>query len=311
MQTLASDLRFPEGPIAMPDGSVVLVELARGTLSRVDAEGNVSVIAELGGGPNGAAIGPDGHIYVCNNGGFDDQTDPSGRFASQMPREYLGGSIQRVNIRTGKSEDLYRECNGHSLRGPNDIVFDQVGGFWFTDLGKTWPRTHDHGGVYYASTDGKHIQEVIYPLITPNGIGISPDGSTLYVAETTTGKLYQWTIIEPGHLELGESSRPRAQLLYALPDGLRFDSLAVDAEGYVNVGVLSLGSMDESAGGICEVSPNGEGRIIPTGDPMTTNICFGGEDCMTAFITCSDSGTLRSLSWPRKGIRLPFYDKAL
>ncbi len=69
--------------------------------------------------------------------------------------------------------------------------------------------------------------------------------------------------------------------------------------------------MDKNAGGICEISPNGEGRIIPTGDPMTTNICFGGEDCMTAFITCSDSGTLRSLSWPRKGIRLPFYDKAL
>ena len=139
----------------MPDGTVILVELARGTLSRVDTEGVVSVVADLGGGPNGAAIGPDGFIYVCNNGGFDDETDPSGRFASQMPRQYVGGSIQRVNLQTGETEDLYRECSGHKLRGPNDIIFDESGGFWFTDLGKTWPRTHDHGGVYYASIDGK------------------------------------------------------------------------------------------------------------------------------------------------------------
>ena len=54
----------------MPDGSVILVEIERGTLSRVH-NGSVEVIAELGGGPNGAAIGPDGHCYVCNNGGFD------------------------------------------------------------------------------------------------------------------------------------------------------------------------------------------------------------------------------------------------
>ena len=311
MKTLATDLCFPEGPIAMPDGSIVLVELARGTLSRVDAEGVVSVVADLGGGPNGAAIGPDGFIYVCNNGGFDDDTDPSGRFASQMPRQYVGGSIQRVNLQTGETEDLYRECNGHSLRGPNDIIFDESGGFWFTDLGKTWPRAHDHGGVYYASIDGQNIQEVIYPLITPNGIGISPDGSTLYVAETSTGKIYQWTITGPGQLDSGKSQRPRSKLLYALPDGLRFDSMAVDASGYVNVGVLSLGSMTENAGGVCEISPEGEARIISTGDPMTTNICFGGKDHRTAFITCSNSGTLRSFLWPREGIKLPFFDRVL
>lgn len=68
---MASGLRFPEGPIAMPDGSIVLVEVERQTLSRVRPNGEVSVIAELGGGPNGAAIGPDGRCYVCNNGGFE------------------------------------------------------------------------------------------------------------------------------------------------------------------------------------------------------------------------------------------------
>jgi len=67
---IASGLRFPEGPIAMDDGSIILVEIERGTLSRVSPDGEISVIADLGGGPNGAAIGPDGAVYVCNNGGF-------------------------------------------------------------------------------------------------------------------------------------------------------------------------------------------------------------------------------------------------
>jgi len=69
LKVIAEGLRFPEGPIAMADGSVLLVEIARGTLSRV-RDGRVEVVADLGGGPNGAAIGPDGACYVCNNGGF-------------------------------------------------------------------------------------------------------------------------------------------------------------------------------------------------------------------------------------------------
>src|SRR5687768_18621708 len=70
VRELATGLQFPEGPIAMPDGSVLLVEIRRGTLSRVDTDGKVAVVADLGGGPNGAAIGPDGACYVVNNGGF-------------------------------------------------------------------------------------------------------------------------------------------------------------------------------------------------------------------------------------------------
>src|SRR5437764_205841 len=66
---IASGLRFPEGPVAMPDGSVVLVEIERRTLSRVTPDGKIHVIARLGGGPNGAALGPGGKIYVTNNGG--------------------------------------------------------------------------------------------------------------------------------------------------------------------------------------------------------------------------------------------------
>ena len=60
LREIATGLKFPEGPVALPDGDVLLVEIQRGTLSRVRPDGRVTVVAHTGGGPNGAAIGPDG-----------------------------------------------------------------------------------------------------------------------------------------------------------------------------------------------------------------------------------------------------------
>ena len=68
-KVLASGLRFPEGPVAMPDGSVLVVEIFGPTLSRIAPDGTRTVVAEVPGGPNGAALGPDGAVYICNNGG--------------------------------------------------------------------------------------------------------------------------------------------------------------------------------------------------------------------------------------------------
>ena len=183
---LAENLKFPEGPIFMNDGSIILVEIARGTLSKVTSDGNVEVIANLGGGPNGAAIGPDGQCYVCNNGGFEWEINskPAGMRPILQSKSYSGGKIQKVNLKTGLFETLYEECNGISLKGPNDIVFDKNGNFWFTDLGKQRERDMDRGSIYWAKSDGSLIKEVIHPIMTPNGIGLSPDEKTLYVAET-------------------------------------------------------------------------------------------------------------------------------
>src|SRR5262245_53875377 len=87
---IASGLRFPEGPMATPDGSIILVEIERRTLSRVTPDGKVHVIAALGGGPNGAAMGPGGKIYVTNNGGFNWMVRPGKTFPITQADDYKG-----------------------------------------------------------------------------------------------------------------------------------------------------------------------------------------------------------------------------
>ena len=164
---IASGLRFPEGPVAMPDGSVILVEIERRTLSRVTPDGKVHVIATLGGGPNGAAMGPNGKIYVTNNGGLKFLERPGKLFPIAQADDYMTGSIQIVDPETGKFETLYDRCEGQRLRGPNDLVFDGAGGFWFTDLGKTRERDSDRGVVYYAKADGSADQGGDLPARAP------------------------------------------------------------------------------------------------------------------------------------------------
>ena len=152
-QILATGLRFPEGPVAMPDGSVILVEIARGAITRI-RDGVASVLATPGGGPNGLALGPDGALYVCNNGGFVWHEEPGMLRPVGTPDDYSGGRIERVDLATGEVTELYRSCGGHALCGPNDIVFDRQGGFYFTDLGKSRRRNRDHGGRLLRAAGG-------------------------------------------------------------------------------------------------------------------------------------------------------------
>ena len=296
-RTIATGLKFPEGPIAMPDGSVVLVEIARGTLSRVVPNGSVEVIAQLGGGPNGAAIGPDGKCYVCNNGGFK-WIERDGRlYPGEQPDDYRGGSIQRVDLATGVVETLYSACDDRPLRGPNDIVFDRTGGFWFTDHGKTRARERDRTGVFYARADGSRIIEAIFPLEGPNGIGLSRDESELYVAETVPGRLWAYKLTAPG-----QASSER-RLLPGIAGFYMYDSLAVDSLGNVCVATLING-------GISIVSPAGEpARFVSVPDRLTTNICFGGADLRTAYITASSLGHLLATEWEHPGLPLNFLNR--
>ncbi len=301
LHVMATGLRFPEGPVAMPDGSVILVEIALGRVTRVAADGAVSVVAEPGGGPNGAALGPDGALYVCNNGGFvwreiEGLLRPVG-----TPPDYAGGRIERIDLSTGECKVLYDRCGENRLCGPNDIVFDRDGGFYFTDLGKVRRRDRDHGGLYYALPDGSRIMEVVHPMLTPNGIGLSPDERTLYVAETEAGRLWAFDIRSPGELlKQGSPSPNGGRLIFTQPGYQRYDSLAVDADGNVCVAALV-------AGQIIVVAPDGRlVREVKMPEPYPTNICFGGAGLRTAYITLSGTGKLVSMPWPDSGLALNF-----
>ncbi|MGI4814531.1 MAG: SMP-30/gluconolactonase/LRE family protein [Janthinobacterium lividum] len=298
MRIIAENLGFPEGPIVMADCSVLCVEIADQTLARVDAAGNKTVVARTGGGPNGAAIGPDGACYICNSGGFEWHAgaDGSRRPGLQAP-DYSGGRIERVDLRSGAVTVLYSQGPHGPLRGPNDIVFDRAGGFWFTDTGKRRPRDMDHGGVYYATIDGKSIQEVVYPMNTANGIGLSPDERTLYVAETSSGRLWAFDIEAPGKLRRGATPNG-GRLVAGLPGYQLFDSLAVEAGGNICVATLFNG-------GITVISPDGASiEHVPLPDAFVTNLCFGGPDMKTAYVTLSSTGRLAALDWPRPGLAL-------
>ena len=304
IREIASGLQFPEGPVAMDDGSIVLVEIARGTLSRVTADGRVSVLAQLGGGPNGAAIGPDGAVWVCNNGGFEFATEADRSIRPVLQAEdYSGGRIERVNLATGEAERVLDTVEGIPLRGPNDLVFDAEGGLWFTDLGKVRAREMDRGGVYHLAPDGS-ARIVTHPVMTPNGIGLSPDGKVLYVAETEGARLWAFDILGPGQVRRDPWPSPHGgRMVCAAPGGhyQRFDSLAVDSEGNVCVATLLHG-------GITVVSPHGAScNHTPTPDRYTTNICFGGPGMRTAYVTLSGAGKLVAIDdWPVAGLRLNY-----
>lgn len=302
LRILAEDLRFPEGPVVMPDGAVVVVEIAAGCLTRIAPDGTKTVIARPGGGPNGIALGPGGKIYCCNNGGFTWHEEPGMLRPTGQAPDYTGGRIEVIDPATGSVEVLYDRCGEHRLKGPNDIVFDPNGGFWFSDLGKVRTRDRDHGGVYWAAADGSRIVEAAFPVFGgANGIALSPDGKVLYVAETETGRLWAWDVEGPGRLRKDPwPSSSGGRVLCQFPGYRRLDSIAVTAAGNICVATLVSGE-------ITTVSPTGEIlRVAKMPERMPTNICFGGEGMRTAYITLSTTGKLAAMPWDEPGLRLPF-----
>ena len=296
-EIIAAGLEFPEGPVVMPDGSIVLVEIKRGTITRVDPDdGSVDVVAQPGGGPNGAAIGPDGALYVCNNGGFEWGEARGLTIPGLVADDYSSGRIERIDLETGAVEVVYADVDGVPLKGPNDLMFDSTGGFWFTDHGKMRARTRDRGGLYYGKADGSSVREIAFPLDGPNGVGLSPQQDRVYVAETHQGSILYWELNGPGEL----AGSPHGRFL-ARPAGRKlFDSLAIDTEGIVSVATIQTG-------GISTFTPDGEELdFFAVDDPLCTNICFGGADMKTAFITLSGTGKLIRADWPRPGLVLPY-----
>lgn len=299
IELVTEGLEFPEGPIAMADGSVILTEIKGQRLTRVKPDGAKEVVAETGGGPNGAAIGPDGAIYVTNNGGSFEWLDVNGLcIPGPTPAGHTGGSIQRVEIASGKVETVYDSCEGRRLIGPNDLVFDKAGNIWFTDHGCSTPEGRKFGAVYYARPDGGSISRQRDHIISPNGIGLSPDETVVYVADTNLGRLWAFDVAGPGALAAGPGFAP-GRVVHNLQDYQLLDSLAVEAGGKVCVATIING-------GITAFDPDGTIEHYGFPDILCTNICFGGADMRDAWVTASSTGKLYKCRWPRPGLKLNF-----
>lgn len=305
---LADGLFFPEGPVALPGGDVLVCELPTGNLVRISMNGEKSVVAHTGGCPNGLAMGYDGRVWVTNNGGLEYRHQDGRPYTTGFaPKDFVGGLVQAVDIESGEVTDICTHTvDGHRFGGLNDLVFDAEGNLYFTDLGKKLARQQIIGGLYYLERGATQAIEVAYPLDGPNGVALSPDGSRLYVAESPTAQVWAWEIDSPGVLRRGHSAgHPgRGTLVCTIPGYCRPDSIAVDSLGYVAVATQLRGL-------ITVVRPSGqiEAEVwMPDHDVHVTNLCFGGDDLCTAYVTASQHGRLYAVDWPWPGFLLNFAD---
>ncbi|WP_164661000.1 SMP-30/gluconolactonase/LRE family protein [Tropicibacter sp. Alg240-R139] len=304
-----SDIGFPEGPVAMNDGSLLFVDIEKETLSKVTSDGTIRTVAEIPGGPNGVAIGPDSAAYVCNNGGvytFKEVPVPGGTANVPWPSRpnYTGGSIQRVDLSNGNVTTLYPSpWSKEKLLAPDDIVFDKEGGFWFTDSGYQDEDVQYKGALYYGTIDGQPLKKVA-TIPMANGVGLSPDGKTVYVSDTIFSRLWALDIKGPGEVEPGPLPDMPGRIVQSLPVHQSIyqwlDSLKVEASGKVCVGTIFNG-------GITVFEPNdGTFEHVPIPALFVTNFCFGGTDMQDLWITASSSRKIYKARWPRKGLNLAF-----
>lgn len=298
---IAEGLAFPEGPVVMDDGSIIVCEIAAGRITRVRKDGSKHSIATPGGGPNGAAIGPDGALYVCNNGGFAWHDVQGMLIPGNQAADYEIGRIERIDISTGKVERVFDHSGDLRLSGPNDLVFDANGGFWFTDHAKIRAHESDHGGLMYAKPDGSTIRTAVYPLDHPNGVGLSPDGKTVHVALTMQRLILSFDLIGEGEVAPPMLAALPGRVAASFPGRVLLDSLAMFADGDIAQATLA------DRPGIATVNPNtGDISYREFPDLLTTNIAFGGADMRDGYVCLSTTGKLAMARFDKPGMRLAY-----
>ena len=296
-ELVASGLGFPEGPVVMADGSILVVEIQKGIISR-HWNGKSETVATPGGGPNGLAIGPDGALWCCNNGGFNWSHVEGLLIPGNAADDYSGGRIERINLSTGKVERVLDSVDGNKLKGPNDLVFDKAGNLYFTDHGKSYSRHRDYGGLFFLAKGASEARELDFHYSSPNGVGLSPDEKTVFMADTMTGRMWAFDLAAPGEIKPATPFNG-GRVVATMPGLQYFDSLAMTAAGNVCVATILNG-------GITTITPQGEFSHTAFPDLLVTNIAFGGADMKDAWLTLSSTGQLIKCRWAEAGLKLNF-----
>jgi len=255
---VATGLRFAEGPLWRADGTVVICDL----------QGNKVYTFNPG----------DGRAERKPGEGLETLRDPSGNAAgSAIDREgrlvfaQFDGNVVRRDTDL-KDTVLASELDGKKLNMPNDLVVKSDGSIYFTDFGAGKDDHADHAGLYRIAPDGK-LKLLTKDVVSPNGLAFSRDEQTLYVALYRDAKVMAYDVTAEGDLSNGrvfaEMKDPEVKGR-STPDGVK-----VDAKGNV---------WTTGAGGIWVLSPEGKriGRILA---PLASNLCFGGADGKTVFVT--------------------------
>ena len=246
---LAGGFKFTEGPAPDPDGNVYFTDQPNDRIHIWSTEGKLSTFMEPCGRSNGLCFDKEGRLWAC----ADEKNE-----------------LWRIDVKTKEKTVLVKDHGGKLLNGPNDIWVRPDGGAYFTDpfykrpYWKRGPQEQNVQGVYYFSPAGK-LTRVEGDVKQTNGIIGTPDGKTLYVADIGANKSYAYDIQEDGTL------KNRRQFCAMGSDGM-----TVDDAGNV---YLTLGKavtvFDKSGKQIAKIE-------VPEG---TTNVCFGGKEMKTLFVT--------------------------
>ncbi len=286
----ATGLGRPEGPLLMPDGSWLVVEMApdRGCVTRIEPQGQIVDVLAHTGRPNGLALDATGNVWIAE---------------SEEP------ALLRMTP-DGTIESFLTGCDGNPFLWPNDLAFGPDGALFLTDSGirvdelaqdgtlrPDWRTVPIGGRVYRIDTDTRAITQIDEGLRFANGVAVGFD-DMLYVSETFTGNVYRYSLD-------GENVGPRELFANVLiptdeqdlagPDGMKF---AQDGDLYVTV---------VHQGNITVLSPEGTvRRRIPTDGNFPSNIAFGPAGSEKVYVTEDQFGNLEVLDVGVDGI--PLYD---
>jgi gluconolactonase len=276
---IAASVAFLEGPTCDASGNVYFTETRTNRIMKLATDGKLSVFRENSNGANGLVFDAQWRLVACEGN-------------RDRPR------VTRTDMKTGRIEILADKSMGLDFEAPNDVTFDNQGRLYFTDL--------PGGTVHRIDRDGKVTRLLNRPEIQrPNGITISPDDKTLYLVEANQSaggeRMLRAFDLSPS----GAVSNKRVYVDFGR--GRSADGIAIDSEGnvYAAAGLNAPRGTSETLDtkpGIHVFNPKGE-RInyIPIGEDTITNVCFGGDDLKTVYVTAGK--TLFRFQVPVAGTR--------